>query len=50
MGRVMGKQSREQGWFRSRDRSTGRCARSSELVLKNVLSLFVIHFEMGIKL
>ena len=43
-GRVMGKQSREQGWFRSRDRSTGTCARTSQIVSKKVLSLFLINF------
>ena len=42
-GRVMGKQSREQGWFRSRDRSTGTCARTSQIVSKKVLSLFLIN-------
>ena len=43
-GRVLGKQSREQGWFRCRDRRTGTCARSSKLVSNHVFTLSLINF------
>ena len=46
----MGKQSREHGWFGRRDRSTCTCARTSQVVSGNVLSLFLINFETGSKL
>ena len=49
-GRVLRKQSREQGWFRSCDRRTGTCARSSKLVSNHVFTLSLINFEMGSKL